>query len=251
MIDSFPDPENKIKIVHSQYEEKLEQTNAYMEFLDDDTDYLWNLDSDQVFKPEDIDRVFGILKKSKLTYTLVTFSSLTFFGGFDRYITGFEEKAKFPGLFRVYPGSRWSSHRYPTMGHKQEPLPTKKLDSNMLANDYGVRMYHYGCVFAEHVYQKIKYYKEFVGKLHHGIVDPRKDIIIDNYFGRLFLPWVKGSDVRRQKIEKKYRGVHEFKPEKRGDSFTAKFKGEHPKIIRDNMSKLMKKFNEQLGRKYG
>jgi len=254
MIDSFPDPENKIKIVHSQYEEKLEQTNAYMEFLDDDIDYLWNLDSDQVFKPEDMDKIFGILRKSrraKLDYTLATFSSLTFFGGFDRYITGFEERAKFPGIFRVYPGTRWGKHRYPSMEHKQEFLPTKVLSSTVLANDYGIRMYHYGSVFAEHVYQKIKYYKEFVGKLDHGVIDPKKDIIIDNYFGRLFLPWIRGSDIQRQKIEKKYNGVHEFKPEKRGASFTAKFKGKHPKVIQDNMDKLMDKFNEQLGRKYG
>ena len=52
IIDNFPDPENKIKVVHGQFSEKDEQCSAYMQFLDDDIDYLWNLDSDEIFKGE-------------------------------------------------------------------------------------------------------------------------------------------------------------------------------------------------------
>jgi len=249
MIDNFPDPEHKFKIVHSQYKEKKEQSNAYMEFLNDDIDYLWASASDQIFKPKDIEKVMEILENQNCSHTLVQFKSITFYGGFNRYLTGFEEKVKFPGLRRVYPGSYWISHRYPKIGHKQTPLPDKILDSDLLAKEHGIRMYHYSYVFPEHVYQKIKYNEEFVGKLHHGVFHPeKKSAIINNYFENVYLPWVRGDAARKQKIEKKYRGVHEFKPKKRGDCFTAKFTGSHPKIIQDNMDKLVKKFNEQLSR---
>jgi len=65
IIDNFPDPESKIEIVHSQYSEKDQQCQAYMKFLDDDIDYLWNLDSDEVFTPEDIELLISILKAGK------------------------------------------------------------------------------------------------------------------------------------------------------------------------------------------
>ena len=237
LIDSFPDPQNKIKIIHSQYPEKNEQCQALMEFLDDDIDYLWLLASDQIFKSADIEKLIHILKKEK--YTSVGFKSISFYGGFDYYLTGFEERAEFKHIFKVYPGSYWVSHRLPVMGHRVEaPLPDKHLDFNTLAKQ-GVRMYHYSYVFPNQVYQKVKYYKEFLGK----------DTVIDNYFEFIYLPWVRGDGIQRKAIEKKYKGVHEFKPKKRKACFTAKFTGEHPKIIQDNMSKLKQKLNDQL-RKY-
>lgn len=246
MIDNFPDPENKIKIVHSQYEEKLQQTNAYIEYMNDDIDYLWNLDSDQVFKSEDIETVIRLLEESDKTYTLVTFKSMSFFGGFDHYLTGFEEKAKFPGLFKVYPGSKWLTHRYPKMIHKQASLPDKVLDSEFLASKYGIRIYHYSYVFADHLYQKSKYYREYLGAL--GANTPKnkgRNTIMEDYFYKIWMPWVNGNEIERQNIENKYKGVHEFIPEKRGDCYTTKFTGTHPKIIQDNMNKLIDKFNKQ------
>ena len=74
ILENFPDPDNKIKIVHSQYLEKDDQCNAYMEFLDDETDYIWNLDCDEVFKPEDIEKVINLLETER--YTSVGFKSV-------------------------------------------------------------------------------------------------------------------------------------------------------------------------------
>ena len=57
ILENFPDPENKISIVHGQFSEKDEQCNAYMQFLKDDIDYLWEVDSDEVYKKSDIEKV--------------------------------------------------------------------------------------------------------------------------------------------------------------------------------------------------
>ena len=40
ILADFPDPENKIKIFHGQFKEKDEQCKAYLQFIDDDIDYI-------------------------------------------------------------------------------------------------------------------------------------------------------------------------------------------------------------------
>jgi hypothetical protein len=239
ILNNFPDPDNKIKIVHSQYSEKDEQCNAYMEFLDDETDYIWNLDCDEVFKPEDIETVISLLEKQR--YTSVGFKSITFYGGFDYYLSGFEEGAEFIRIRKVYPGSYWQTHRPPTIAHKiDNPWPEKHLNFNDLADNYDVRMYHYSYVFPDQVYNKIKYYKEYLSK----------ENCIDNYFGQVYLPWITGNKQQRQAIEQRHYGVHEFKPVYRGECFTKEFTGRHPQVVKNNLDKLKEKFNNQLSNYY-
>ena len=235
ILENFPDPENKIKIVHSQYSEKDEQCNAYMEFLNDETDYIWNLDCDEVFKPEDIEKVINLLETER--YTSVGFKSVTFYGGFDKCLGGFEEGAEFIRIRKVYPGSYWATHRPPTIAHKiDNPWPEKHLNFNELAEKHGVRMYHYSYVFPDQVFNKLKYYKEYLSGNN----------CIDNYFQEVYLPWILGDEEQKSKIEDRYHGVHEFKPSYRGACRTKKFEGEHPEIIKSNMQQLKDKFNEQV-----
>ena len=237
ILENFPDPDNKIKIVHSQYLEKDDQCNAYMEFLDDETDYIWNLDCDEVFKPEDIEKVINLLETER--YTSVGFKSVTFYGGFDKCLGGFEEGAEFMRIRKVYPGSYWATHRPPTIAHKVDnPWPEKHLNFDELAEKHGVRMYHYSYVFPDQVFNKLKYYKEYLSGNN----------CIDNYFQEVYLPWVLGNEEQKNEIEDRYRGVHEFKPSYRGVCRTKDFEGEHPEIIKANMEKLKQKFNNQLSK---
>ena len=90
IIDEFPDPNNKIKVIHGQYNEKDDQCRAYMEHINDDIDYIWNLDSDEVYKTEDIKNIINFLEKEKPTSVGVR--SCSFYGGFGHYLTGFELK---------------------------------------------------------------------------------------------------------------------------------------------------------------
>ena len=233
IIDNFPDPDNKIKIVHSQYKEKDEQCQAYMKFLSDDTDYLWNLDSDEIFKPEDIEKLIRILEEGE--YTSVGFKSISFYGGFDKYLTGFEEKAEFRRVFKVYPGAYWSTHRPPTIAYAKDVV-LKHLSFHTLADKYNIRMYHYSYVFPDQVYTKVKYYKMAISK----------NLCIDNYFESIYHPWVLGNDSVKKEIEDKYRGVHEFIHSYRGDCYTANFVGTHHQAILDSKDKLKRKFYEQL-----
>lgn len=234
IIDNFPDPDNKIKIIHGQFTEKDDQCKAYMEYINDDIDYIWNLDSDEVYKKEDLEKIITLLKKEQPTS--VGIRSCSFYGGFDRYLTGFElNKDNFLRIFKYMPGASWSTHRPPTIDYPSN-IEKKHIDSETLFEKTGAQMYHYSYVFPDQVYKKISYYKEFL----------TRHMCIDNYFENIYLPWVKGDHMDKYAIETQYKGVHEYQPYIRGDCYTEEFKNTHPEAIEKNLVLLKEKFKKQL-----
>ena len=81
ILKNFPDPEQKIKVTHGQFSGKDEQCNAYMKDLSPDTDFLWMVDSDEIYKTRDIETTLGFLEN--VSPTSVGIRSCSFFGGFD------------------------------------------------------------------------------------------------------------------------------------------------------------------------
>jgi hypothetical protein len=236
ILHSFPDPEKKIIIVHGKYSEKDEQCNAYIKYLRNDIDYLWNLDSDEVFKTEDLKKTIEFLKNENPTS--VGIRSKSFYGGFDHYLTGFEMKTdNFLRIFKVTKGSKWLTHRPPTIEYPIEfNIIKKHIDSDNFFKLTGVEMYHYSYVFPKQVKNKIEYYKAKVSL----------DKCIDDYYNQIYLPWIKSSEMDKFQIEKKYQGVHEFKPEFRGDSYTIQFDGKHPEAIEKVLSELKDRITKEL-----
>lgn len=234
ILHSFPDPDNKIKIVHGQFNEKDDQCKAYMNFINDDTDYIWNLDSDEVYKTEDLKNIINVLESVKPTS--VGIRSCSFYGGIDHYLTGFELNVdNFLRIFKYEKGATWLTHRPPTIKYPNESnIQCKHINSEELFNMTNAQMYHYSYVFPDQVFKKINYYKDSVSKQN----------CIDNYFSNIYLPWVLGNDSAKYSIEQEYHGVHEFKPHVRGACFTDKFLGKHPESIDVNLIK--NKINNQL-----
>ena len=97
-------------------------------------------------------------------------------------------------------------------------------------------MYHYSYVFPEQVRKKIDYYKAKVSR----------DNCIDDYFNKVYLPWVNGDENQKLKIESNYIGVHEFKPHVRGECYTKKFEGTHPESIINSYELLNQRFEKEL-----
>ena len=236
ILKEFPDPQNKIKIVHGQFKEKDDQCRAYMQHINDDIDYIWNLDSDEVYKTEDLAKIIKLLKEENPTS--VGIRSCSFYGGFDNYLTGFELKRdNFLRIFKYIKGSTWLTHRPPTIQYPFDSNIIKKhINSDDLYEKTGVQMYHYSYVFPTQVHTKVNYYKDSVSR----------DNCIDDYFDKIYLPWVIGDENDKNKIENQYLGVHEFKPNVRGECFTVNFEGEHPKAIKNNIKTLKNKFDVQL-----
>jgi hypothetical protein len=237
ILHSFPDPDRKINIVHGQFAEKDDQCRAYMPFLKSDADYLINLDSDELYKPEDMETIIKLLYDEK--YTSVGIKPYSFYGGFDRYVGGFEEERdQFQRIFKIYPGSTWLGHRPPRVMHdknRTDILAPRHLDSDTLYDKFGVRMYHYSYVFPRQVHSKEAYYSSLAqGKF------------IEDYFKRVYISWTTGTEKDREIIEGQFQGVHEYKPEYRRPAFTKPFEGEHPKIIQDSMTELKKEYDRQF-----
>lgn len=233
ILHNFPDPDNKIKIIHGQYNEKDDQCNAYIKHLNIDTEYLWNLDADEIYKKEDIEKIIKLLETNK--YTSIGLKTCCFYGGFNHQLTGFEEKCDFLRIFKVIPGCTWKTHRPPTISYPTN-ITLNHLKGEDLYNTTNVLMYHYSYVFPKQVYKKINYYKAVVSK----------NYCIDNYFFNIYWPWVIGDNIIKTNIENQYLGVHEFIPNHRGECYTKLFTGQHPESIMNNMSKLLKEFNDQI-----
>ena len=235
ILYSFPDPTGKIKIVHGQWSEKDQQCNAYMKFVNEaNADYLFQIDSDECYKSEDIENVIRFLEKEQPTSCGV--KPYSFYGGFDRYVTGFEQATdNFLRAFRLTPDCFWKTHRPPTIQHKS-PIQQKHISSDQMFNEIGLMMYHYSYCFPSQVKQKMEYYESKVAI----------NKIIPDYFNRVYLPWISSeTDEEREMTEHLYSGTHEFKPEYRGPAFTAKFEGTHPEPIQKTLPELLKRFEDE------
>ena len=222
ILESFPDPENKIEVVHGQFFEKDQQCNAYMGLIPEDTDYLWMVDSDEVYKTEDIEKTIKFLEQEQPTSVGVR--SCSFFGGFEYNLTGFEQQTdNFLRIFKYEPGCSWLTHRPPTMRY-QSTVERKHINSDRFFELTGVLIYHYSYVFDRQVKNKIEYYEAKVSKFK----------CIENYYEKIFIPWTTGTTIERILIENTYDGVHEWKPEYRGPCRTQRFIGTHPQAIKES-----------------
>jgi hypothetical protein len=231
IIESYPDIENKI-ILHKNIvaKEKTELCQKFMESVDPKTNYIWCIDSDEMYKDEAIIKTINLLESQKPES--ISFQSVTFFGGFEHILTGFERNYPVKRILRYEPGCYYKEHRPPTLSCENKGglhIPNTQMTA------LGIEMYHYSYVFPKQVKDKVGYYKKCIS-LHN---------CIDNYFENIWLLWVLNPD-KRQDIENEYLGVHEFIPSYRGECRTVLFDGEHPEAIQLTLVLLKKKFKKQL-----
>ena len=71
---------------------------------------------------------------------------------------------------------------------------------------------------------------------------------IEDYYQKIYLPWISSDELSRFEIERQFDGVHEFKPQYRGDCYTADFTGSHPKAIERSLTLFKLRINEELER---
>ena len=234
IIHDFDDYENKITYLNEVAKEKTELCQKFMPFVNSDTTHLWCLDSDEVFKPEDIFKIKNVLRERNPNS--IGFKSNTFFGGFDYILGGFEKAHSFKRLLKYQHGCTYVDHRPPTLSIDKQGN-NLHISGQEMSDKYGVEMYHYSYVSPTQVFQKIQYYESAVIS---------KGKCIPNYFNDVFIKWVTGCDTHRALIEKTYNGVHEFTPDARGECKTELFRNLHPEIIFRDIKELKAKFDKQL-----
>lgn len=160
------DPENKVQIVTREafWSEKDEQSQAYAERATGD--YLWQVDIDEFYKPEDVTAILRMLANER-TITQVNVQWLNFWGGFNVLVDGLFLRRHYrdlgggvPRLFKWGPGHRYVAHRPPTVLDRDgvDMRQGQWVRGERLAGT-GAYCYHYATVFPELVERKMTYYQ--------------------------------------------------------------------------------------------
>ncbi len=213
IIKNFPDPECKIKLIQREgfWPEKDAMANAYMNICTGD--YIWQVDVDEFYKPDDVEKV-RMLLASDPEISRVDIKTINFWRGFSAvlqgatYIYGADD---FIRIFRYRPNYSYETHRPPTLmdecGHTFNHK--RIISAKELITLCEVYIYHYSYVFPEYVRYKADYYSRmgWGGGHEDGIEWYSKE-------------WIDFSNPLRVHIIK-------FPP-----SWIVPFQGDHPKIIK-------------------
>ena len=114
-IKSFPDTQNKIKFIQGKWPEKCEMQNEALKYVTGD--YVWLIDSDEVYKHNDLLRIKRILSDDR-SITQVNFIPDNFWKGLDYIFVSHEFSKQWchsRRLFKYTSGALFTTHRPPTM----------------------------------------------------------------------------------------------------------------------------------------
>lgn len=211
------DPANKLVIVTAELEghsdgfwtEKDEMSQAYASRATGN--YLWQVDSDEFYKPEDMCSILEMLKCDP-SISEVSFRTLTFWGGLKFRVDGILLRLgdqDFHRLFSWKPGYRYLTHRPPTVvdEHGKNIINFKSISAEQLAKRE-ILLYHYEYLFPIQVQNKAEYYSK--------------------------APHCKGLRPNEHWVETCYMSLHKpFRVHNiyRWLSWLERFSGSHPPII--------------------
>jgi len=215
-IKSFPDIQTKIKFVQGRWSEKCEMQNKALELCSGD--YIWLVDSDEIYKEEDVGTIIKTLEKDSIIIQ-VNMPILHFWKGFEYIIRSkILSNIETPRIFRLDRPCFFTTHRPPILFCEQQDETTAEmnvLQMSVLKKD-GIYLYHYSYVLDEQVKQKIELYKRYGWGESWGLD-------LDDWYSNCFLKW---TPENKNEIEKKY-GIWTCDK----NSGTERFLGTHPKSI--------------------
>jgi len=214
-------------IIHGQWLEKDEMQRAAERLIPPDTTHVWIVDADEIYHASEMRAVLDKLPD----LDSVSFKAKSFWAGFGREITGFEAEFEVHRIKRWYQGATFATHRPPTVidgdGVRMRDKRHWGHDQTAAA---GIFMYHYSYVFPSQVTCKHDYYRDR---------DPGGCIPLWPW--DVYAAWLENPE----ETEERFNGVHNWIPERRGQTCTARFKGNHPQAIRKAMSGLRKRLKEE------
>ena len=149
-------------------------------------DYIWLVDSDEVYKKKDIGTILNMLK-SDPSITQVNFIPDNFWKGFEYIFVSpffFEKAAHYRRLFKFQKGAKFINHRPPTLLLPGINKTTEEIHTvdGTTTRKMGIYPCHYSYVFKEQVGQKIELYNKYGwGKSW--------DIDMNLWFAECFLKW--------------------------------------------------------------
>jgi hypothetical protein len=163
------DPQDKLTIVTAEDDghpngfwpgEKHEQSQAYAKRTTGD--YLWQVDVDEFYKPEDVSAVLEMLRQDP-DITAVSFMMITFWGDFGYVTDGLYLRRGaniYHRLFKWGQGYQYITHRPPTV-YNERGVDLRDLTwvSGNEMGKKGIKLYHYSLLFPKQVIEKCEYYR--------------------------------------------------------------------------------------------
>ena len=164
------DPENKVRLVtrdgfwpkRDQFgRNRTAQSQAYAELATGD--YLWQVDIDEFYRPEDMRAVLDLLDSGSGP-THISFKPLNFFGDIGYLMDGWEWMGRGFGVRRVFEwgaGYRYVTHEPPTVQDAagRDVASFRPCSAEALAQQ-GIYLYHYCQLFPWQVRQKALVYRD-------------------------------------------------------------------------------------------
>ena len=223
ILQKYIPVENRL---HGTWAEKNDMMQAAESLIPKDTTHVWMVDADEIYTAETIQ----LIAHSLDDYDSVSFIPYTCYGGFERYLTGFEQEFEWIRIQRWRPDAHWYTHRPPTvLDERGRPYRSRR---HLVSREH---FFHYSYVLPKQVQSKIEYYTSWGAG------------VIPHYFERVYLKWMHArTGHERQQIEREFHGVHEWLPQRRTDCFTAQYMGRHPHVIRERISKYTTRMQIEL-----
>jgi len=217
-INSFPDSLAKIKLVQGQWAEKCEMHNKALQSCSGD--YVWLVDSDEVYKEDDVNAIVKMLEKDS-AIAQMNMPILHFWKGFDYIIRSkILNSIETPRIFRLDSPCFFTTHYPPTLfcSWQDETTAGMNVLQTSVLKKNGIYLYHYSYVLDGQVKQKIELYKRYGWDRIWGLD-------LDDWYSNCFLRW---TPENKSEVEKKY-GIWTCDK----NSGTEQFLGIHPKSMRN------------------
>ncbi len=187
------DPEHKLIIVTAEDDgypsgfwpgEKDQQSQAYARRATGD--WLWQIDCDEFYHPDDMGRVLAQLQAHP-EISCLTFKGVHFWGGFDYVVEGglFRQRrfqgelwGRYRRLFRWGPGYSYATHRPPTVldAHGQDTALRKRFADRMVPGG-PVPLYHYMMVLPFQFTRKGRYYEQQAWQWERGRLQKYTEVL--------------------------------------------------------------------------
>ena len=157
------DSANKLRIIRKDgfWNEKEEQSQAYAAAATGD--YLWQIDVDEFYKQEDMERILEMLRKNP-RITQMSFKTINFWGGPEFTFDAWHSRGGadiFHRLFKWGPGYQYAAHRPPRVcNERQKDLRYLHYVSGYQLARMGIFMYHYTMFFPRLVREKCLYHSK-------------------------------------------------------------------------------------------
>jgi hypothetical protein len=168
------DPDNKLVIITKDgfWSEKDEMSQAYAERATGD--YLWQVDVDEFYKPDDIESVLKMLQENP-SITAVSFKTITFWGAPDYAVDGWYLRRGAEVYHRLFKWGKdytYVTHRPPTVHNSYSQ---SMQDIHWVTADemdvHGIKMYHYSLLLPKQVIEKCDYYSHAEWAKRQGALD--------------------------------------------------------------------------------